>query len=133
MLRKLLVGAILALPMSAHAGPSIKEGLTSLIGQSETVALDKLGYPTGQLSIGGKTIYVWQDSGVWNMPTLHYAHDPGEIGSHIDYSQTDYVAVKRSCVIRIFVDPATHIIESFEFKGNSCRQYAKAFKPPKKK
>lgn len=48
---------------AGHYHKVMNRDLTALVGKNITAAVDRFGYPSQKLSIGGDTVYVWNSSG----------------------------------------------------------------------
>lgn len=131
---------LVALSVFALAGCAtwgqMKTGLDSLLDQPLSVAIDRIGYPTGEQTIAGRKLYRWgssQQSAMY-MPTS--TTTTGSVGTGMTYrpfSATTYggtyVPVNYNCEIILEVD-SNDIIKRYQYNGNlgGCGPYIKALK-----
>lgn len=111
---------------------NMTKGLDALKGQNIQVAVNELGYPDGQRTMLGHTIYVWGRSEDTVLPTFNTSTTNGMIGNTPVYgttTTTNLIPVNYNCTIQIMVD-SNNIIQSWQFTGNrgGCSAYANDLK-----
>lgn len=94
------IGLALCLALSACAGLTIKDKMPAYVGQPISALIAKLGYPTRQDAVAGRTVYAWSNNRF--------------------VEGTSY-----GCTIRAIVD-SSDTITSWDFVGNEggCGMYA---------
>jgi hypothetical protein len=113
-------------------GQRMNDGLGDLVGQNHKVAVARLGYPDGQRTILGDTIYVWSASHNTVMPMTSTNFATGMVG-RVPFSgattNTDFVPVNLNCAIQLAVDQ-NGTIKSYQWSGNvgGCSPYANALR-----
>ena len=127
---------VLFLPSCFNTFGALESGLDSHQGQSLTSLINKIGYPTSQMNIAGRKLYVWHSSQTvsYSMPTT--SSTSGTVYSWTSsgmYSGSSTVWVPTTanyqCKITVEVDDSDNIINN-TFEGNigGCERYAKAFR-----
>ena len=106
--------------------------LPLLNGLNISVAVDRLGYPTGQREILGDTIYVWETRQQVELPALTSSTTTGAVGNTpyygIDTAITP-VSGEFVCTIQLAVTPEG-LIKRWQYNGNNggCATYANALR-----
>ena len=131
MKKMLAVLSLLALTGCATFS-TMETGLNSMIGQPLSVAIDRLGYPGGQMEVGNDRVYAWGRSFSMNMPQYNTAQTTGQVGNtgfSATTGYTSYTNVNYNCNIKIVTD-SVGIIKNWEFDGNigGCEAYSKRLK-----
>lgn len=121
---------LLALALAACATRQLNEGLKGLMGQNIQTAVSRLGYPDGQRTMMGNTIYIWSGSHSAAIPLMTTSSTSGMVGGTPVYgttTNTNWVPVNYNCTIQIATD-SDGVIKSYQWSGNEggCRQYANA-------
>ena len=120
---------LLIFALTACVGTQMEKGLRSLVGDPIGVATSTLGYPDGQRTMMGDTIYVWSTDHQAYLPTVTGTY--GNVGG-VGFSQNTYglMGVRAQCVIQLGVD-ANGTIKNWQYHGNpiGCRNYARALNP----
>ena len=134
-MRKLLAVAATLSLVGCTTFSTMETGLQALVGQPFDAAVARLGYPSGQMQVGGDTVYGWGRSFMMNMPQYQTSTTTGYVGS-TPYSGTTgtwgSVAMQYQCDIKIAVGP-DNVIKSYQYVGNigGCGAYASALKVKK--
>ena len=89
----------------------------------------KLGYPTAEQKIMGKTVYIWNTSSQFVTTTPTTSTSTGYVGSKsVNVTNTTYQTnvSQVSCTIRIFVDE-NNIVRNGDYTGNNgaCFTYSR--------
>ncbi|MDH7975936.1 hypothetical protein QH494_27470 [Sphingomonas sp. AR_OL41] len=114
---------------------NIDEGMTALVGQPIDAAVDKLGYPTNQVTVGGKKIYTWGRSYISSIPSLTTSNVNGTVNGR-NYSGTVTTTgsqpVEMYCTLR-FITDQNDVIVDYNWAGNlgGCGLYSRYLKVPK--
>jgi hypothetical protein len=116
--------------LSACVARNMNDGLQGLVGQNIQAAVARLGYPDGQRTILGDTIYVWSSNHSGVLPMTTMSSTSGMVGTMPVYGSTTgtaFVPVSFNCTIQIGVD-ANGTIKNYQWSGNNagCRNYASA-------
>ena len=85
----LVAAAVLVAGCAAHFQKTMDKDVKALVGKNIGSVVDKLGYPSNKLTIGGDTVYVWADA---DGCTLHIGADAS--GSIV---RSDYDGGRRDC------------------------------------
>jgi hypothetical protein len=131
-MKSMLALVVVALSLCGCVAQHMNEGLADLMGQNIKVAVGRLGYPDGQRTMLGDTIYVWAASHNTVMPMTTTNLTRGMVGS-VPFSgtttNTDFVPVNLNCTIQLATD-ASGTIKSYQWSGNmgGCSPYASALK-----
>jgi hypothetical protein len=109
---------------------NMNKGLSALQGQNISQAVAELGYPQGQETIMGNTVYTWGASQNVDMPVTTYNTTSGSINGVPYYgttSNTNYVPENFNCSIQIAVDQNGDIVHT-QWAGNlgGCMHYSNA-------
>jgi len=106
----------------------MNKGLTALEGDNISQAVAELGYPNGQESIMGQTVYIWDNSQTVDIPMTTTGTTTGYVNG-APYSSTttstDYVPQNYNCTIQIAVDSNGTIVHT-QWAGNigGCMSYS---------
>jgi hypothetical protein len=128
---KIAVFALVVL-LSGCATQQLNTGLQELMGHNIRVAIDHLGYPDGQRTVMGHTVYVWSTSGSMMLPMTTTSTTTGMVGSTPVYgttNQTNFMPMGFSCTVQIATD-SDGTMKSYQWAGNQpgCRRYARGFR-----
>ena len=131
MRKYLIVGATLLIS-ACTTFSNLETGLAALVGQPFQAAIDKIGYPAGQMKVGDDTVYAWGRNFSMSMPTYNSAQTTGTVGSTpytANTGYTSYQSVNYQCDVKIIVGP-DNVIKSWQYDGNmgGCDAYASALK-----
>lgn len=104
--------------------------LSALIGQNLSVAVNRLGYPTGQREMLGDTIYVWETHQQVQVPAVSSSAVTGNVGSTPYYGLNTTIASapgEFACTIQLAIN-SDKTIKSWQLEGNNggCASYANA-------
>jgi hypothetical protein len=129
-MKKLVVLVVVAFTLSGCVSQRMNEGLNNLMGQNIQVAVDRLGYPDGQRTMLGDTIYVWSASHNTMLPMSTTSMTSGSVGTLPVYgttTNTSFVPANLNCTIQISTFP-DKTIKSYQWSGNNggCSPYANA-------
>jgi hypothetical protein len=114
-------------------GLSMDKSLKPMLGQDVKVAVAKLGYPDGQRTTPGDTIYLWSsrtqsNSMMFQSTTMggmtgRVGGDPTMLNSYAG-AVAPFVA---TCNIQMAVD-TTNTIKRYAWQGNDCGSYLRALR-----
>src|ERR1700722_18374312 len=113
-------------------GLSMEKSLKPIVGQNIDVAVAKLGYPDGQRTTPGGTIYLWstQTQSSASMFTStgggmmgRVGGDPGMMNSYAGAT----VPFTATCNIQMAVD-ISNTIKRYAWQGNDCGVYLRALR-----
>ena len=130
-MRKIIISlAVLALSGCATWG-QMEDGLASLQGKPLNVAVNTLGYPSGERTIAGRRLVVWsnQSRGVMFVPQTATTYgNVNALGAAGTYNQTTSYssAVPLDYQCEIVLEVGTNdIIQGYQYQGNlgGCNNY----------
>jgi hypothetical protein len=103
-IRAAVMASMISIFLTGCAG--IRDSMKPMIGQPVGAVADKLGYPSDQRVIGGRTVYIWRTSNL-------------------------YKGTELKCEIRAIVDAQDKIV-GMDFDGNEfdCSNYAQRLGHP---
>ncbi len=109
----------------------MNNGLHTLVGHDIHDAMRIFGYPTGQRTVMGDTVYVWSSNGQMMMPMTTTSNAYGSVGNTPYYgtsNSTSFQPMATMCTVQLAVD-TNGIIKSSQWEGNmaGCNRYARAF------
>lgn len=101
------------------------------MGQNIRAAVAHLGYPDGQRTVMGDTVYVWSTSRNVAFPMTTTSTTTGMVGNTPVYgttSSTNFVPMAFQCTVQIATN-ADGTIKSYQWEGNQggCQRYARGF------
>jgi hypothetical protein len=127
---KRLIACCAAL-LTACATAQLDAGLKGLVGENIHEAINRLGYPDGQRTVMGDTVYIWSTNRNVAMPMNTTTTTTGAVGTTPYYGTTTgmtFVPMTFACTVQIATD-ANGAIKSYQWEGNQggCRRYARGF------
>ncbi len=133
-MRRVILALIAALGLTGCVAQNLNDGLKGLMGQNIQAAVARLGYPDGQRTMLGDTIYVWSSNHSAVIPLTSTNTTVGTVGSTPVYgttTSTEWVPANYNCTIQIATDDAG-TMKRYQWNGNmgGCAQYARALRPP---
>jgi len=114
----------------------LESGLARHNGLSLNTLIDRIGYPSAQMNIAGRKLYIWESSQTvsYSMPTQSSTSGTVSSGTSTGtYSGSSTIWVPTTanynCKITIEVDESDNIISN-DWSGNrgGCERYSKAFR-----
>ncbi|WP_025442277.1 hypothetical protein [Vibrio parahaemolyticus] len=128
-MRKACLLVVLLLLSGCVTFGQLERGLDYMMGESDSVAFNVLGYPSGKQEFGSDTVYYWfiNNSGVVFVPQTSTTY--GSVGTTSFYGTTSYsqaVPVNYSCQIKLIAD-SYGVLTRWEYNGNigGCKSYIK--------
>lgn len=111
---------------------TLNQGLDRLMGQSEDIVFNVLGYPDGQQAFDTQSImYIWNTSRLAIYQTTTYQNVSGYVGNtyytaSIPVNQTE--VVNYNCTIKLMMREGK--VSGYDYSGNlgGCRTYIKRFR-----
>ena len=122
------------LPSCFSTFADLENGLNQHQGLSLNTLVNRIGYPSAQMNIAGKKLYIWESSQTvsYSMPTTSSSSGTVYSGtSSGTYSGSSTIWVPTTanynCKITVEVDESDNIINN-TYSGNigGCERYAKA-------
>lgn len=125
-----LISVFVAVALAGCATTRLNDGLKKYLGHDVKEVVDRLGYPTGQRSVMGDTIYIWSQSENSTFPMPTTSRTTGQVaGMPVSGTTTgtEWVPMNFSCTIQIAVSDAGYI-KNIQWEGNQrgCSSYANA-------
>ena len=136
-MKKFLLLIVFALfTTSCTTFKDLETGLIQHKGLSIDTLINKIGYPSAEMNIAGRKLYVWSTSQNVSMPSTSTVNTGGTVYSGTNmgiYSGTSTVTTMQNmnfnCKITIEVDD-NNIIKSGSYEGNigGCDRWSRALK-----
>lgn len=109
----------------------LNDGLQGLVGEDIHEAFARLGYPDGQRTVLGDTIYIWSTNHNVAMPITTTTTTTGAVGTTPYYGTTTgmgFVPMAFMCTVQIATDENGRI-KNYQWEGNQggCQRYARGF------
>jgi hypothetical protein len=129
--KRLIFVVLLIVPLASCVSSRLNDGLQSLVGKNIQAAVARLGYPDGQRTMLGDTIYIWHTSQNVSLPVTTTSTTTGTVGTAPIYgstTNTQWVPENFNCIVQIATD-RNGTIKSYQWSGNmgGCERYASAF------
>lgn len=140
MKKAICISAIAATLSGCATWGQFDTGLNTLIGKPVSLAVDVLGYPSGEREIVGMHLIQWGRSSQGFMPVSTPIQSYGTVATPRGFGsfstttmQTSMVPVSYNCSITLQVD-ANNIVTGYNYEGNlgGCRTYIQRLKKYRK-
>jgi hypothetical protein len=131
-MKRLIVFVVVAVGLTGCVSQNMDQGLQALVGQDIHLAMNALGYPTGQQPLLGETVYTWSTTQTFATTTPVTTTTTGTVGNKaVDTATTTYVPTTGTytCTVQIAAD-SNNRIKSFQWQGDvgGCAGYANRLK-----
>jgi hypothetical protein len=131
-MKRIFLAIAATVGLTGCVGDHMNDGLQSLVGQDIHVAVARLGYPDGQRTMLGDTIYIWSSNHSAVLPLTTTNTTTGNVGGVPVYgtqTNTNFVPMNFACTIQIATDKSGRIT-TWQWSGNmgGCQPYANALR-----
>jgi len=131
-MKRMIVPVVAAVGLIGCVFQNMDDGLHALVGQDIRLAINALGYPTGQQPLLSDTVYTWSSVQTFATTTPVTTTTTGVVGRKVvDTTTTTYVPTTGAyaCTVQIAADSGNRI-KSFQWQGSmaGCAGYANRLK-----